>query len=203
MASSVVEIWNLGLVRIGEELVVDEAEDSAQADILRTVWPTQRDRMLEEFDWDFARRYGALTLINDDTELVDGWVLAYEWPQGDLLAFRGIVNPIATAVERIPYDVMLRASGNDTKIMSDLGDAIGMWTERITEVERYPASFVYALSFALQAEVVGSINRNSNDQIRASQFLKQASELAKVATAKQAEPRTPEDTSPRSIAARA
>ena len=203
MASSVVEIWNLGLIRIGEEQVVDEDENSANAEILRAAWPTQRDRMFEDFDWEFARRYGALTPISDATELVDGWTYAYQWPQGDMISFRGVANPVFNAVDPIPYATMLLNAGLDKKILTDLDEANGFWTERVVDVSRYPASFVYALSFAMQAEVIGSVSREGSAKVQAAQFFKQSADLAKVATAKQGEPRTPEDTSPRSIAARA
>ena len=203
MVASVVEIWNLAMVRMGHDPIVDEDENGAAAEILRTVYPTQRDLMFENYDWDFGRRFGSLTDLNDEDELIDGWLYAYQWPQGNMVTFRGVANPIANVSIRIPFDTMLRVSGDDRKIMTDLSAANGFWTERITDVTRYTAAFSQALSYALQAEVVGGISKDKADQLRSIQLHKNATERAAAAVANQSVPRTPEEQTPKPIAARA
>lgn len=223
MATSIVEIWNFALLELGHDPVNDEDEVSEQADICRAAWPIQRDRMLEHFDWDFARRYVVLTPINDDAELVDGWNYAYEWPQADLIVFRGILNPNYGSVpstpyvpspyypaaypsyttKQIPYETMLMNSGTSRKILTDIGDAKGIYTERITDPSRYTPSFTYAMAIAMEAVIIGAIKKDTNDANRAEAKLKAADDYARTVTANQREPRTPGQDTPRSIAARA
>lgn len=188
MATSVVEIWNRALARTGNaRRVANEAEQSAEAKLLRTQYPITRDRLLEGYDWAFARRYGSLSLINDETELQDGWAFAYEWPV-DALAFRGLLTPGAATngdENDPPYEVCLRATGTDRKIMAMLEDVTGVWTECVTDVHRFPPTFEHALSLALQAEIAIAIAKDPKQVQMALSLFSQAESYAQVSTANQ------------------
>ena len=203
MANSVVEVWNLALRRLGHTVVSSEDENSDEASLLREVWPINRDRFLENYDWPFARRYGLLTPINDDDELIDGWLYAYEEPQGDMLAFRGIVDPSFTGGELMPFERCLRVDSDEMKILCDVEDATGVWTVRRTDVSRFPESFTLALSWACQADLVESIIRDDPKGVRVAQYLKAATDIAMVSTSRSERQRKAAGGVPNSIAARA
>lgn len=203
MAQSVVQIWNIALRRMKHAPVASEDEESEEAAVLRESWDLNLDLFLESYDWEFARRYGALTPIADELELVDAWTVAYEMPENDLLVFRGLINPTGPSGEHVPYTTALRLGSNDMKILTDLGDAQGVWTVRITDVSRFPASFTQVMAFALQADLEAAFSKSENRVRRAEALLMRAHDHAKVATAEQAEPRKTMSTTPNSIAARA
>lgn len=203
MPASEVEVWNLALRSIGHNPIEDAAEETENARKCREFWPIVRDTMLEGFDWDFARRYGVLTQINDDAELDHGWTFAYEWPENEALKIRGIVDPIVSNVDPVPFEVALRQASNDRKILTDMSDAYAKWTARVTEVSRYPGSFIDAAQVNLQARIIASISKSRENRDRADNLLRIATNIAQVATAQQKSNRRPERTNPRSIAARA
>lgn len=192
MATSVVEIWNRALARVANaKQVASEAEASAEAKLLRVQYPITRDRMLEGYDWEFARRYGTLSAINDTAELQDGWVFAYEWPT-DALALRGILNPSAATSgddEDFPFEVCMRAAEDEKKIMTTLENATAVWTVRVTDVHRYPPTFEHALTLALQAEIAMSIAKDQKQINAALGLFQQAESYAQVITARQARSR--------------
>lgn len=192
MATSVVEIWNHALARVANaRQVANEAEQSAEAKLLRTQYPITRNRLLEGYDWGFARRYGSLSLINDETELQDGWAFAYEWPV-EAIAFRGLLTPGAATNgddNDPPYEICLRATGTDRKVMAMLEDATGVWTVLITDVHRYPPTFEHALSLALQAEIAMSIAKDPKQTQMALSLFAQAESYAQVITANQSRSR--------------
>lgn len=205
MATSVVEIWNHALARVGNgRQVSDELERTTEAKLLRTQYPLTRDRLLEGFDWAFARRYGSLSAINDAAELQDGWPYAYEWPV-DAIAFRGILNPSAVADDSdFPFETCMLASGTGRKIMATLEDATGLWTVRVTEVHRFPDTFIHALSFALQGEIAMALAKDMKQTQAALSLFGQAEQIARVSTAMQARSRWQgADRTPGSIKARA
>lgn len=192
MATSVVEIWNHALARVkNAKQVANEAETSAEAKLLRTQYPLTRDRLLEGYDWLFARRYGSLTLLNDTAELQDGWPYAYEWPT-DALAFRGVLSPSAASTadeDDFPYEVCMRATEDSRKIMTTLDGATGCWTVLVTDVHRYPPTFEHALGLALQAEIAMSLASDSKQTNNALALFQQAESYAQVVTARQARAR--------------
>lgn len=187
MATSVVEIWNIAIARVPTAHRVSvEGENSPEARLLRVQWPLVLDRMLEGYDWAFARRYGALTDLNAAGELADGWQYAYEWPL-DALAFRGILNPaIPQDPNSIPFDQAIRTDSTERKILTDMPDAQGKWTVRIIEPKRYPPTFIHALSYALQSEITLALSKSQSDTNRALALLTQAEAIAKASTASQA-----------------
>lgn len=192
MATSVVEIWNHALARVkNAKRVGSEEEQSAEAKLLRTQYPITRDRLLEGYDWLFARRYGALTPINDTSELQDGWTYAYEWPV-NALAVRGILNPSAATSgddDDFPFEVCMKAADDARKIMTTLSGAQAVWTVLVTDVHRYPPTFEHALSLALQAEIAMSIASDSKAVNAALALFAQAEQYAQVITARQARSR--------------
>lgn len=192
MATSVVEIWNHALARIkSADRVASENENSAAAKLLRTQYPLARDRLLEGYDWLFARRYGVLTPINDDAELQDGWLFAYEWPV-NALAFRGILMPGAATdgdEDDIPFEICMRTTEDSRKIMTTLEAASGVWTVLVTDVHRYPPTFEHALSLSLQAEIAMALASDSKAVNAAIALGRQAEDYAQVITARQARSR--------------
>ena len=200
--AGVVDIWNFALSRMGHSPIANENEGSAEANLCRRQWPLVRDAYLEDFDWAFARRYGPLVDINDDAELVDGWLFAYAFPIGNVVCVRGIPDPSAPG-DAIPMTTMLRQSSDDLKILSDLADACAFWTVKITDATRYPPSFVNATSYAMEAVIYMSISKEKNKQKLAGDAAKNARDVAQVATMDRDEPRpTDTDESPRTIRAR-
>ena len=185
MTTSVVEIWNHALARMGTARRVEsELERSAEANLLRTQYPITLSRLLESYDWAFARVYGALTPINDDAELADGWSWAYEWP-ANALAIRAILNPAAVSDETpMPFEVAQAADGR-RKILCMLEGATAKWTTMVDETHRFPPTFIHCLSLALQAEVAMSIARDRVQVQSALALFAQAESFARVSTSNQ------------------
>lgn len=150
MADSVLQMWNLALgqLAIGTE-VQDENENSANANACRRFYPQARDRTLEDFAWPFAGVTVPLALVA--TTPTPEWQFAYRYPS-DCLTARAIKsatwdlrNPGPGQI--IPYQLGADAQG--TLIYCDLESASLLYTQAITDVTRYSASFTDAVAFRL------------------------------------------------------
>jgi hypothetical protein len=155
MASSETEICNLALshLGVGKEIAALETERSDEASACRRFYDTARDETLRDFAWPFATKIAALGLLtdsDDDDHPTEEWTYQYQEPS-DSLAFRKIQSGTRndSRASRISYRKAYGEAG--TVIFTDQEDAIGEYTIRVDDPQRYPSDFVMAFSFRLAA----------------------------------------------------
>lgn len=153
MAASDTEICNLAISHLGiaKEIANLETDPSAEAAACRRFYETARDQTLRDFIWPFATKFVALGLVaTNPPEIDQEWTYSYRLPS-DCLKFRRIISGIKpdTRQSRIPYQLAQDTQG--LLVYSNQPNAEAEYTKRETDVSRFPADFVQALSLRLAA----------------------------------------------------
>lgn len=172
--STPADVANNALTRLGYKLRVGSLMDGSDAarDIL-DVYGQTRDELLASFDYDFAQRTVALTLLksapttgyfppvtwNPTANPPLGWFFEYGWP-GDALKIRNVKpQPLfATTYDPRPHDFTEYNDNNyspaQRTILTNVPNAICVYTGRITDPTVWDVRFAEAFAAAL-AERVG------------------------------------------------
>jgi hypothetical protein len=160
-------IANMALSHLGVSTQISDVdtERSQEANTIRAFWDVTLDYVLRAVNWRFATKIATLGLVEEDPD--DEWSFSYRMPS-DAVKFRKIQSGIRieTADERVPFRIV----GDDTAglIYTDMEDAIGEYTRRVTNPELYPADFALALSYKLASLSAASLTggdpyRKGND----------------------------------------
>lgn len=152
MASSAEAICNIALLRVGQGQTLDSLDEStAEAQACDALYEHSRDSVLAAMPWRFATRRATLALLEDVER--DGWDLVYTAP-ADCLATRylypGTRNPGSD--ELTPF-ALEDEDGEGPVILTDLEDAVLVYTAKVTVVTRFPPLFVDALAWRLASEL--------------------------------------------------
>lgn len=148
---SEVQICNMALSNVGAKSTIESlTEDSTEAKECNLWYHYSRLQTLETFDWNFARR--RLTLATHGDDPPDAWAYRYQYPV-DCVSLRKLQNPAGEKKDPIPF--VIEASDDlDTKsILTNLDDAVGVYTFNLKMVTLFSAFFVEMLSFALASHL--------------------------------------------------
>jgi len=163
-AATPADIVNAALIRIGIRDQVGSLYDgSEQARAAIAVYGQTRDNLLRSGDWSFAQGMVALTLLKSAPSAYVGaasWTQAdypqlgykfeYAYPD-DALEVRAIrPTPIfVPEVDPSPYSFQIANDNAYTPakrvILTNLADAIGVYTRRVTDPATWPPDFAEAL----------------------------------------------------------
>lgn len=155
-----------------------DTEKSKAANVCRVLFDQARDAVLEQFDWDFARRTRPLSLASAE---FTGWDFVYSIPV-DCIKPREIINPYVrnpTSDQRIPFKAMTDTAGN-RYILTDLEDAELIYTGRTEDPNLFSPSFVRALSLALAALIAMPMTVSASISDRVEKLAKAAIDNAVV-----------------------
>ena len=162
---SKVKIANMALASIGTDSTIESfTENSAEAAQINLWYDYSRIQALEAFDWSFARKRQTLTLHSEDAP--DGvFGFRYQYPD-TAVTFRKMQNPLGDAADNIPYLVEMDATGNEKTILTDLEDAIGVFTFDLTSTPLFSAHFVRTLASAIAANIAYPLTGKTSVQDR-------------------------------------
>lgn len=150
MTTSLAGIYNMALSHVGNsDEVQDPNENTPNANACRRFYEPARNRVLEDFGWPFAKKTAVLALVAADP--TSEWSFSYRYPS-DCIAARRIVSPTYSLRGAGPQAVIPYLIGGDdtgSLIYCDLETASLEYTQLITTVTRFTASFVDALSLRL------------------------------------------------------
>lgn len=139
---------NMALYRTGvSSTIASLDEGSKESRICKTFFAPIRDVVLEDVDWNFARKRQALAL--QAVTAPTNWLYSYALPD-DCIAVRSIVVPgvrISSSAGRIPYEIQGRS------ILTDQEDLEIIYTYRCTDMSIWPPQAVSALAWALVPEL--------------------------------------------------
>lgn len=140
---------NMGLGHIKAATIADFEEDSVNASYCRTYFDTALKVALAAFDWTFARKRQALTLLTEDAPPT--WLYKYALPS-DCLKMREIEHPTTrNPANPIPFDTGLDDAGTAKVVLTDQENAIAIYTFYQTSTALYSAEFVDYFSWVLGA----------------------------------------------------
>lgn len=149
MASiSKVKIANLALSNVGAKSSIESiSEDSAEAKECDLWYDVALELVLEAYDWNFART--RLTLATHSDAPPDGvWEYRYQYPS-DCVKLRSLVNPLGPDADPVPFTVETSEDGLTKTILTDLDDAVAVYTRRQTQTSMFSLFFVFTLAAAL------------------------------------------------------
>lgn len=158
-----VDIANLALGRIGHKQRLSSINDTGVvAAHCRNLYPQKRDEILQSIEWPWAERIQALA---GSQEQVPGWGYIYQKPV-DCLTLKAVCDEGGarlwsrsvigreTSRQQLPSEpYRLFDSDYGTLVATDVADAYGCMTWRITNTARFPPLFVSALAWAMAVDL--------------------------------------------------
>jgi hypothetical protein len=149
--SSIVQICNMALTRIGQSQLIDSiSEQSKAAELCALHYETCRDQVLQDFPWSFAE---ARVYLADIGAPPMNWAYRYRYPadclQARYLAIPG--QPMPSADYRVPFQVIHAQGGR--AIVSNAAEAELVYTVRLDDTTYFTPAFTDALSWRLAAEL--------------------------------------------------
>ena len=168
-------IVNMALSHVGSRSTVEnfrteKSEESVQA---RIWYDYSRQLVLEAYDWSFARKRRGLALHGDvisetSTDPLAGvWGFRYQYP-ADCIKARKIQNPNAPPDDAVPFEVETSLDGEEKTILTNLEDAVLVYTFDQQATELFSSMFVLALSHLLASLIGWSLTGKT--QIVTTQF---------------------------------
>ena len=150
---SKVQIGNLALSNVGSKSSIESFEErSTEARRIKQWYDVSRQQVLEAFDWGFARKRQDLALHGDDPP--DQWSYRYQYPSG-CVAFRRIWNPAGEKERPIPYS--METSSGTKSILTNMEDAVGIFTDDVMDTTLFSSNFNLALSYLIGFYIAMSI----------------------------------------------
>lgn len=188
--SSPADAVNAALVRIGHKRQIGSLRDgSEEAQLGIAIYGQTRDDLLRDGSWGFAQREIALTLLKSapaggyipgfspwdpTTNPPVAWRFEYGYPD-DCLKLRG-VRPTPIFVPNFDPGPYTSSIANDNYftpprrvILTNLENAIGMYTGRITDLSTMAVDFVEALIEALGERLATALSSPQIAQVEAAE----------------------------------
>lgn len=151
--ASKIDVFNMALGHIGvNSTVADENERSPERVACSRFWDQCRDAQLsyKSMPWSFALAIAPLAEISSASQC---WGYRYRYPN-DCINIIELVpgeSPRPMPGNPIPYQVAFEADSR--VILTDLERASAVYVKRITEVERWPSTFVEAMAYRLASMI--------------------------------------------------
>lgn len=147
---SAVRIGNLALSKIGDRGRIESfSEQSTQAQEISLWYDFAREEVLRAYNWSFARKRQTLA-AHAEAPPAGLWAYRYQYP-ATCVAFRRIVNPFGRQSDRVPYEIEVgEDEGAETKtILTNLGSAVGLFTQNVANTTRFSPFFIQCLATLL------------------------------------------------------
>lgn len=169
--SSVIDICNMAIFRIGQGQRIDDLEENSQAArICKQFYESSRDFVLRaDCDWGFATAFAQLAEVesNPNPEFTHAYAVPNDcmrvrrivnpaWPQGAVPAGSEQCMP---DLPRIPFRVV---NGSSQRLIStNASPATLEYTLKVTSPELFDPIFVSALAWYLASEIVGPLAKDA------------------------------------------
>jgi hypothetical protein len=149
----------MALSHIGAKARVEnfETEISPEARELNRWYDFARQQSLEAYNWKFARKRLALALHEEDPPAQ--WVYRYQWPS-DCIAIRRIWNPVGEDAPAVPYEVETSTEGTSLSILTNMEDAVAIYTWDQKTTSLFSLFFISVLSRLLASFISPSLTGN-------------------------------------------
>lgn len=163
MASSV-DIANIALTMLSASRITSLTDNSENARRINAIYDHERDALLAEHNWNFAREQAQLSLLSD-TPTLGNWDYIYQLPSDCL------------RIIRMEYDYNFSRYGN--KLYTNATEAKIDYIKRITDDGAFSSLFVKAFACRLALELSYGITESSTQTEAMSRRYKAALDEAK------------------------
>lgn len=154
---SKVHIANMALGNLGATSTIETfTEASAEAQQADLWYDYSRLQALEAFNWSFARK--RLTLASHGDDPPDIWGYRYQYP-ADCVIIRKLQNPITAddEADAIPYEIEVDDAKETKTILTNLEDAVAIYTFDLETTALFTPLFVELLASVLAYHMAMSI----------------------------------------------
>jgi len=154
MASSA-QICNLALshIELTETSIANLTTDTgAVATQCRIHYDVAREFVLADHDWGFAEAEVILADVGAPSKL---WAYRYDYPS-TCKKIREIQR-LSPEDRPVPFKIQLIADGSKKSILTDMPQAVGIYTSDVTNTTLFSPGFTTALSWYLAAELVPAL----------------------------------------------
>lgn len=170
-------VYNMALGHLRADAILDEDEDSTEADALNTYWETARKVTQSRFNWGFNRRRKALSQL----AVTQGQLYAYRYQYPpDCLVMRAVVgpediDPFITSRRPsfgrppVPFETEYTATNGKT-LITPLEAAQGIYTCDLQNIELWSEDAALALSYMLAHLSAKKITGSDDDVKRCLQL---------------------------------
>ena len=168
-----VDICNAALSLLGNPgdiVSISPVEGGRFAERCAREYPICRNSVLESYDWSFASRRAALSLLYKDFH---GWGFAYAKP-ADAVSVISIIEEGDRYFEN-PRDFIIETdpkTGSEL-ILTDVEDAYCRYQFYCTNTNRYTEKFCQAVTYLLAARLAGDIIKGTTGMKVAESLVKQ------------------------------
>ncbi len=157
-------IVNMALSHVGSRSTVENfrTEKTEEAVQARIWYDYSRQLILETYDWNFARKRAGLALHGDvisetATDPMAGvWGFRYQYP-ADCVKARKIQNPNAPPGNAIRFAIETSLDGEEKTILTNMEDAVLVYTFDQKATELFSALFVLGFSHLLASLMAWSL----------------------------------------------
>lgn len=157
--TSVTEIQNAALIKLGAEVINSEDDDSKRARLVKVSYPLMRDLVLRSHPWKFARGRAALSPLDPKPDNFWEFRYVYQLPADCLRIIETNLGEFAH------WDT------EDTYFLCNESTATIKYIRQITNVTKYEANFVEVLAWFIAADIAYALAQNVS--------LKQAMEMGR------------------------
>jgi hypothetical protein len=148
---SKIRIANMALSNVGARSSIESfTEGTAESNEAELWYDYSRLQTLEVYDWSFARKRLTLATHSDDPPAQ--WAYRYQYPS-DCVSFRKIANPAGNNQPAIPFEIETDDNNETKSILTNLDDAVGVFTFDLETVALFSPFFVEMFSFALASHI--------------------------------------------------
>ena len=144
---NITDICNMALNHIGKGAVTAVTDQHELGRTLKIHYDLQRQMLLTEYTWGFARRTERLSQLAVEEP---GWEYVYAYPNSCLMV-RQVINE-DTGDTKNPYDIV-NINDNTKAIVCNLAGAYIHYTYDAKDVELFSADFKQALSYFLAGAI--------------------------------------------------
>lgn len=217
--AAVIDLWNQALSECGARAIVtDINEQSKEAQVCSIHYNNLRTSILRAAPWSCARFQASLTLVEDYSASPATnqypWLYGYTYPS-DCLWMRYVLEPpvvdgtVVTTGQVVPWGnpkrdnrflPALDPTGTSKVLLTNVANAIGVYTKDITDVNLWDQGLWDAISSALCAKIAIPLGGNVQMKGTFEQLAARAINEARAQDANEAKPTT--DHVPDWIAAR-
>lgn len=151
-ATDKVKICNMALSNIGDRDAIESlTEGTPQANECLLWYDESRLEALEAHEWNFARQ--RLTLATSSDDAPSGvWTYRYQYPSNAVIV-RKLQNPSGETADMVPYRIELNDAATAKTILTDLKDAVAVYTADIETTTLFTPYFVKMLAASLASNI--------------------------------------------------
>lgn len=179
-----IDICNLALSYIGKGMIDSLEERNENARQCKLHYDYQRQMLLRDYDWGFARRITNLAEVNAE---IPGWKYVYKYP-AKCLAIRRIFPQQSCNLARHKDEYTVMIINESDKVLCCNKEAAQVeYTYDITNADLFPNEFNEALARALAAALAIPLSGSNTAQQTQYQLMQLALNKAHVSDAKEQE----------------